>query len=120
MTTKANVRARPVEAALTVSRSDSVARCRIGRHLNRDRLTARDKTLEGSLRGCLARTRNYNSPAEHEALTKAGAHLGAHKIRPDALLVEVIERWPELSDEIKRAVLATVRISARKRRDKRD
>jgi len=33
MATKAHVRARPVEAALTGSRSDSVARCRIGRHL---------------------------------------------------------------------------------------
>jgi len=33
MATKAHARAGPIEAALTVSRSDSVARCRIGRHL---------------------------------------------------------------------------------------
>src|SRR5437867_4320990 len=42
---------RPVEAVLTVSRSDSVARCRIGRHLNRDWRMARDKTLDHRVKG---------------------------------------------------------------------
>ena len=70
--------------------------------------------------GCLARTRTYGSLAEHEALTSADAHLDAHKNRPDTLLSELIERWPELSDEIKRAVLATVRACVSDRQRKSD
>jgi hypothetical protein len=47
--------------------------------------------------------------AQHQALTKADSLLDALEIGPDAVLSELIERWPELSNEIKHAVLAVVR-----------
>jgi hypothetical protein len=68
----------------------------------------------GPLPGCLARIRTYDSLRQREALTTADAPLDAHKIGSDALLFEIMERWPKLSEEIKRAVLAAVRACSRK------
>jgi hypothetical protein len=58
------------------------------------------------MENCLARTRTYNSPPEREALTKADAHLDAHKLRSDAMLIEFIRLWQLLDERAKRALLA--------------
>lgn len=57
-----------------------------------------------------------NSLPEHEALTSGDAPLDVPKIRSHALFLELTDCWPELSDEIKRAVLAVVRASVADRR----
>src|SRR5207248_10477263 len=56
--------------------------------------------------GCLARTRTYNSLPQHQALTSANAHLDAHKLRSDAMLIEFIRLWRRLDKRTQRALLA--------------
>jgi len=55
------------------------------------------------------RIRTYRSRSQHQALTATDAHLDAHKTRPDDLLLELIERWPNLDRRAKRALLAAAR-----------
>ena len=64
---------------------------------------------EGASNGSRGRIRTYRFSPEHQGLTKANALPDALEVAPDALLSELIGRWPELSNEIKRAVLAAVR-----------
>jgi hypothetical protein len=61
------------------------------------------------LRGCLARTRTYNTPPEYQALTARRSHLDAHKLRDSAQLIEIIRVWSQLPEALKFAVLAVVR-----------
>jgi hypothetical protein len=54
-------------------------------------------------RGCLARTRTYNTPPEHQALTSVDAHPCAHDLQ------ELIAAWPLLPATLQSAVLEIVR-----------
>jgi hypothetical protein len=69
-------------------------------------MTPTDIVEQEPATGCLARTRTYNSPPEHQAVTKANAHLDAHKLRSDAMLIEFIRLWRRLDNRTQRALLA--------------
>ena len=67
------------------------------------------KSNSDTRNGCLARTRTYDSLRQREALTKADAHLDAHKLRDSSELIEVIKAWAALPAPFKKAILALVR-----------
>jgi hypothetical protein len=56
--------------------------------------------------------RTSKNATENQALTSPDTEIDAVKIRSDASLAELIDRWPQLSDEIKRALTAVVRTCA--------